>query len=197
MKRFLNCIFCLMTLCIGSMLFVSCGDDEENDNFVDEKVGVHKIVVTFEGHIGEFDYWQPLGRVHAFRSNQATTGIKFDATDINSNTKTFVYEEQDNLIDWGGVNGINKGILFNGFAKQFVFTSDKDASVMRISIGSIGNRDQSSSVQTITVTLKGYINDKQTNYASYEISTDKMGGWMLGFSTVPMASFDVFTEVQN
>lgn len=192
MKRFLNCIFGVLTLCVCSMLFVSCGDDDVDDTPADGKVGVHKIVVTFEGQIGEFDYWLPLGRVCAFRSNQATTGIKFDATDINSTTKAFVYEEQDNLIDWGGTNGINKGILFKGFAKQFVFTSDKDASVMRISIGGVGNSFPNSRNQTFTVTLKGYINDKQTNYASYEISTDKMDGWMLGFSTVPTPSFDVF-----
>ena len=134
----------MLALMIAAVFtFTACGgddDDELPDVYVKTTEGVHRIEVSFSG---------------------STAGWKCDATFIGTYGTGYskLYE-----------NGVQVGDAY-GYSddKLRSYAIETDAKCDLMSITMILSHGISVSVEPITVTLKGYVNGKQTNMKVVEI----------------------------
>ena len=127
--------------------FTACGGDDDDDlpdGYVKTTEGVHRIEVSFDGN---------------------TTGWNCDATFIGTYGTSAVklYENGERVGDEYGYSD----------NKLRGYTIETDAKCDLMSVTVILSHSSFASVEPITVTLKGYVNGKQTNMKVVEVPANE------------------------
>lgn len=135
MKRvFFYSVMAMMAMCV----FTACGgDDKDGDlsgDYVQTEQGVHRITVTFSGNT---DGWG--------------ADLYFTATLGNSGFSN-IYENGKQVNDMTGAWGTSG-------MRDYDITSGADCDLMTLTLSVTGRAD----AEPVSVTLKGYVNGKQTN----------------------------------
>ena len=144
-KNVLTNLMMMAMMALVSMTFAACGGDDKDDIPGDDKVlkeGVHRMEVYFSGS----DKWNISG------SFTATYG--YGSTDI--------YENGKKVSEYAGVYDIDE-------FRDYVVETGKDCDQMVLTFAT---KPKSKSSEDLTVTLKGFIDGKQTNMKVYTIKAN-------------------------
>lgn len=147
MKQLFRYSMMLAVMVMAVLTFTACGSDDKDDlpdGYVKTTEGVHRIEVSFDGN---------------------TTGWNCDATFIATYGTATV-----NLYE----NGKQVGSAY-GYSSSEVrdYAIETDAKCDLMSVTVILSHSSFASVEPITVTLKGYVNGKQTNMKVVEVPTSE------------------------
>lgn len=125
--------------------FTACGGDDDSENVVKTSNGVHRIDVSFGG---DASGWNCQAMFIGTRGN--THDVK-------------LYENGKEVTETPGA------FAGQGF-RDYSVETDANCDMFVVTVTGLRN---STSAETITVTLKGYVNGKQTNMKVFEFKPDK------------------------
>lgn len=146
MKNFKS-IKCLVMAIVAvvCVTLTACGGDDDSENVVKTSTGVHRIDVSFSGDTSGWD------------CQALFVGTHGNTHDVK------LYENGKDVTETPG------GFAGQGF-RDYSVETDASCDMFVVTVTSLRN---SASAGTFTITLKGYVNSKQTNMKVYEFKPDK------------------------
>lgn len=141
MKKYLNLLMMLLMVAV-SMTVVSCGGDDDDDKGVSTTVGVHRIDVEFSGD---------------------TSGWNLQALFIGS------YQNSTNvtLYENGKVLTTDMNSYIDKAVRKYSIESESKCDMLQTTITAILDEGIPG---TFSVTLRGYVDGKQTNMKVFEFT---------------------------
>lgn len=156
MKKFIYSTVMMLAMMMSAACVTSCGDsDDEPEKPIDTSVGKHKIEISLSGDVS------------AFYVSYAFSGI---TTDGNASP---VYD----------ANGKDQGLSYTNSGDDDQWTSVMaytNNNAAYLTVGLVAHSDEVG--KTLTVTFKGYVNDKLVQTATKTLtSKTEYDSWAFGF----------------